>query len=327
MRRGMLLLALLVVSCFARAPNARYERRVEAIEREYARGVDEVETEYANAYDRLMKVVEDALVRTKKKHKTLPRHSVTESEDLRRIEDECDAISTELDELQSLGASTIDAEARFARCGEDWNNAHAKLLMTTYWAADVDWILKTVKRDPDSIQLEPLFVYSHNTRLRAYAETQLAGLKTSRRAAKRALTEQRRLATQLAAVERDEEIAANKRRFAAAMSAFAQGMASAQQGAAQRTTSTQPSYGTTTTATSSGCSSDHGCGYGYRCVKANYASTGYCAHSVNAYGVPTYQLPDMDSVFVKMPKGSDCKLVTDCPPGFACDTRSGACVR
>src|SRR5438128_988608 len=36
------------------------------------------------------------------------------------------------------------------------------------------------------------------------------------------------------------------------------------------------------------CSSDYGCQYGSKCVKAQYQTQGYCAKAVDEYGTPTY---------------------------------------
>jgi hypothetical protein len=78
---------------------------------------------------------------------------------------------------------------------------------------------------------------------------------------------------------------------------------------------------------SHGCSSDFECGYGNACVKPNFSASGTCMQAVNGYGVPTFNPPRTDSVMPKFPNRSDCKFLSDCPPGFTCDTNSGTCVK
>lgn len=76
-----------------------------------------------------------------------------------------------------------------------------------------------------------------------------------------------------------------------------------------------------------GCSSDFSCGIGRRCVKKNFSSRGVCMKTVDESGVRTYQQPSVDSVGPKMPSKGDCQFSTDCPAGFRCDAKSGACTK
>jgi hypothetical protein len=75
------------------------------------------------------------------------------------------------------------------------------------------------------------------------------------------------------------------------------------------------------------CSNDFSCGIGYTCVKKNYSNTGYCAKSVDKFGVQQFELPRLDSVGPKLPSDNDCTFDTDCPLGFKCDRKSGACFK
>ncbi len=320
MRVLVALLVILSGSCFAREANQKFALRVSEIDHQYQDGVDEIDSFYATNYDRIMKLQREALIETDPRNKTEPLRSVTEDAELKTISAACSSLSNEIDELKESGVYTGAADKTLKECFERWNNMHVRLLVTTYWAADVDWILRTLKSDPDAIKVEPLFVYSHNMRVRAYAEKQLVALNASRMVARRELEDRRQAGMQQATIDRDEEIAANKRRFAAVMAAAAQGMSRANQRATYA-----PQYSTTVSPT--GCSSDFSCGIGHRCVKANYSGTGYCAKAVNEYGVQTFDLPSMESVLVKVPKGSDCKLISDCPVGFQCDLGSGVCLR
>jgi hypothetical protein len=104
--------------------------------------------------------------------------------------------------------------------------------------------------------------------------------------------------------------------FAAGASAFAAGFSGAR-------TQPQPAYAPTVPA---GCSSDFSCGTGFKCVKRQYQSIGVCLQSVDDVGVPTYDLPDLDSVGPKVPSASDCDR-SGCAAGFSCDLQSGTCVR
>lgn len=76
-----------------------------------------------------------------------------------------------------------------------------------------------------------------------------------------------------------------------------------------------------------GCSSDFNCGIGYRCVKAAFQSQGTCMKLVNEFGVPTYDMPKLDSIGPNMSPGGDCNFDTDCPIGFQCHRKYKVCVK
>ncbi len=75
------------------------------------------------------------------------------------------------------------------------------------------------------------------------------------------------------------------------------------------------------------CSSDFNCPFGYQCVKPPLGSTGQCMKAVNEFGVPTYPMPRMDSVFPNMNMQGDCVFDTDCPIGFRCHPKYKTCVK
>lgn len=79
------------------------------------------------------------------------------------------------------------------------------------------------------------------------------------------------------------------------------------------------------TTNSNGCSSDFGCGIGYRCVKHAFEISGTCMQEVDSMGLPTYGTPRSSSLDVKTK--NQCMFSTDCPIGFACDPTYGACVK
>lgn len=90
------------------------------------------------------------------------------------------------------------------------------------------------------------------------------------------------------------------------------------------TNSYSQSIATTSTHDKS-CSSDYSCGIGHSCVKKPFSSTGVCLKAVDSYGLPTYKMPDSDSINIKT-EGS-CMFNTDCPIGFRCDSTLKACVK
>jgi aryl carrier-like protein len=290
--------------------------RVQAIDADYEAAMDAIDAKYATSYDNITKL-RRGLITVDAKNKTVPEHSVLEDSNLLTIGRDCLRRADAIKELRSLGSSTTAAEIDFKSCLERWNNLHIQLLVTTYWAADLDWILKALGEQSQGTQIESLFVYSHNIRLKAYIEKRLTALNAARMIARRELDDARAQSVQHARELRDAEIAEKQRRFALAMSAMAQAMSNAH----------QPSRPSVAVPSTSGCSSDFDCGIGSRCVKANYSLKGYCAKAVNEFGVQTFDMPDMNSVLVKVPQGSDCHFVTDCPIGFRCDVQSGACLR
>lgn len=74
---------------------------------------------------------------------------------------------------------------------------------------------------------------------------------------------------------------------------------------------------------SSGCSSDISCGMGYKCVKAQYSSSGTCMKSVNKFGVQQYGIKRDYNIGVNMNK--QCTIGSACPVGFRCI--GGNCIR
>ncbi len=73
------------------------------------------------------------------------------------------------------------------------------------------------------------------------------------------------------------------------------------------------------------CSSDFECGYGKKCAKPMYQSTGTCLQVVNEHGVPGSQLSPPGGEGVRTTPS--CRYNTDCPIGFRCDDKLKACVR
>ncbi|GFO67505.1 hypothetical protein GMLC_10840 [Geomonas limicola] len=74
-----------------------------------------------------------------------------------------------------------------------------------------------------------------------------------------------------------------------------------------------------------GCSSDFACGTGYSCVKEPFKSSGVCMKSVSPQGLPAYNTPRPESIFI--PTQGQCRFNTDCPIGFRCDDKYKTCVK
>jgi hypothetical protein len=121
--------------------------------------------------------------------------------------------------------------------------------------------------------------------------------------------------------ERQED---ERRRRSAAIAAAFQNMNSSLQ-ATSPSSSTPAASGVA--ARPKECNSDFECTYGEKCVKPNYSGSGSCMKAVNNYGLPQYEAPSLKSVGPKMPLRSDCSYDTQCPIGFKCDSKSGACVK
>lgn len=73
------------------------------------------------------------------------------------------------------------------------------------------------------------------------------------------------------------------------------------------------------------CLSDFNCGIGYKCVKEPFKTRGICMKTVDEYGIPQYNLPDLDSVYPRL-KG-DCDYDLDCPIGFYCHKKFKVCIK
>jgi hypothetical protein len=121
--------------------------------------------------------------------------------------------------------------------------------------------------------------------------------------------------------ERQEQ---ERRRRSAAIAAAFQDVNRNLQATSTSSSSSAPSAAT---ARPKECNSDFECTYGEKCVKPNYSGTGSCMKAVNNYGLPQYDLPRLNSVGPKTPSRSDCSYDTQCPIGFKCDSKSGACVK
>ena len=74
------------------------------------------------------------------------------------------------------------------------------------------------------------------------------------------------------------------------------------------------------------CSSDYGCRYGQKCVKAPYKSRGVCMDVVDQYGIKQYRQPNANSIGPNLGR-EQCRFNTDCSIGFKCDRTYKVCVK
>ena len=75
------------------------------------------------------------------------------------------------------------------------------------------------------------------------------------------------------------------------------------------------------------CSSDFDCSIGYSCVKETFSSSGVCMKNVNEFGMPKYNMPNVNSIGPNMNTEGDCTFDTDCPIGFRCNSTYKVCVK
>jgi len=73
------------------------------------------------------------------------------------------------------------------------------------------------------------------------------------------------------------------------------------------------------------CFSDHACSIGEKCVKEPYENNGICLRAVDSHGVQQFDSPSSDSVGANVK--SQCRVGSDCPVGFRCDSALSACVK
>jgi len=260
------------------------------------------------------------LIKVEPEANSEPAEPVARRPELSRLAATCD-------QLRKLAQSTQDVEVASALhdCVGKHTDLFISALIAAYWAADLDWISTAFRERPEELDLESLFVYSHNLRVRAYIAQRRRRAHDRRAAALAELAGVRGQAIAAARQAGEVEIAENRRAFGGAMGAAGQAMSQTRQQQPQPTGYAQ-GY-TQVTQPQGGCSSDFSCGIGNRCVKDNFSSQGFCAKAVNAYGVQTFDLPSTESVMMKMPDDADCHFDTECPVGFRCHAKSGACLR
>lgn len=321
---GWAVVLLANASCFSRAANQHHEQRMAEIDAAYQSDEAAIQRDYESALAQLRQV-EAMLIAVEPHAHSRPVVRVTDGEGLATLRATCDDGRRMLADWQARGLDSTKIGDILRSCEEQYTNGLIDALTRTYWAADVGWIAEQLKVSAAALDVESLFVYSHNLRLRAFVESRKAELAAARDSAMERLQLLRAEAVASSIDIRNAEVAERRRQFGMALKAAADGMA-----AASRPAPTQPTYtpgNPVGAARPSGCMSDFDCGVGGTCVKPYYSGSGTCARAVNEYGTPSFDLPRTDSILVNVPDSADCKLLTDCPVGFRCDLNSGACLR
>jgi hypothetical protein len=338
MRHWRVGLLVLVCSCISAAANENHERRMKRIGRAYESDAMAIEGSYRAALRKLGEV-EAMLIAVKPNANSQPKVRVDDGVGLAMLREACAEMRITVNGWDREGSDVTAARATLQNCDETYSNELINALVKTYWAADVGWIAGEMNAADSMLDLESLFVYSHNLRLRALIDGRRKDIVAARDEALERLHLLREEVIATSRDMRDAEIAEKERRLMLVLAGAAQGMAAASRPASAHATTvvvTQPVpvYTTNPYARSgvedtraSGCASDFDCGVGGTCVKPYYSGTGACARSVNEYGGQTFDLPRTNSIFVNVPDDADCKLFTDCPVGFRCDASSGACVQ
>jgi hypothetical protein len=195
---------------------------------------------------------------------------------------------------ESLDAISDGCEAR-------WRAAYASAVRQRYVYAAESIVDAACQRSPGACRTIALRELEY---LAAHNRAVFARLSTTQ---ERILAEHRR-AQQQAAKDRQaaDDAAEEERALLGAMAGALGGMQRGMAGPPREPTQ---------------CSSDYGCAYGQRCVKAPGEIQGQCATEVNEYGNPTHAPPRGDS-FGAGGEGS-CSYVTDCAPGFRCVKAAG----
>lgn len=84
---------------------------------------------------------------------------------------------------------------------------------------------------------------------------------------------------------------------------------------------------TTSTYSSNSCTSDYGCGIGYKCIKPPLKSKGTCMKSVDEHGIRQFNSPSGDSIGPNTNLLEQCMTDVDCPVGFGCDKIYKSCIK
>lgn len=297
-----LLVLAFACSCVAGEANARYAADVAAIDRSFTAASDKLDSDDQDAAAALNELSKQVVSVYENSH-VMPTEPVSERDDLENLRISCNQL-TGPDALDDIGECITLYHHRL------WSE-----LAERYWAADFAWVIKQLADAKTDDRLESLFVYSHNLRLTSYVTTNQRQLDATYRRSLAELRALRQRELQHAREVRDAEVTEAQARIAMSIAALAKGFAAAR---------SHP-VGGTDEGPARGCGNDFDCRMGFKCVKQNFSSVGVCTQAVDSYGMPTYELPSMDSVLTKLPSSSDCRFDADCPIGFRCQASSGAC--
>lgn len=183
--------------------------------------------------------------------------------------------------------------------------------------------------------MESLFAISHNHLVSQTQELYLRKFKASYQSALAKVHEQNAQALISLEADLQKDLEDDRKRsrrvvdaIAAGLRAFGRAGRSMQQAADSNSSNYSPRNRSSAPGgyDSGSCTSDYSCGVGRKCIKSNYSTSGFCATTVDNYGMRKFNMPELDSFGVKRPEVTDCKYDSDCPVGFRCNQKSGACL-
>lgn len=227
--------------------------------------------------------------------------------------------------LSSRRRSDRTAYAKSAgECVRKYDELYIPLLAGKYSRANFEAVSDRTRADGvDADRIECLLAESHNERVNAEIDARQAEWD----ALEERINQQSARTDAAIAALRTESLPppdpeSTGRRALRALGLVLQGMGQGLAGSGRSTVPDTPQPSAPAASARSGCVSDYECPYGSACVKAPYATAGYCAEKVNAYGTPTYSAPSPGSV---MPGArGQCGFDTDCPVGFYCAIEPGS---
>lgn len=249
---------------------------------------------------------------------------------LAALQDLCLGVQAKAKAARKRDRRALEKLAR--ECAAKYLELYLPALGRTYNRADFDDVARRLERSPVEPDVECLLAASHNAHVVADIAEQQARRDAEEREFFAAF--ERAQAREVEALDEarargarpdDPREESGGRKAIRALGLILQGLGQGLAGVHSTASPSAPAD-SNLSATDS-CTSDYACGVGFVCVKSNYSVGGYCAKSVDAYGVPQLVQPRAGSVGVKTPVGTDCRSVGECPIGFRCELSSGACVR
>lgn len=206
-------------------------------------------------------------------------------------------------------------------CTKRWVFVFVERLRRRYPLADLQVVWTKAQKSGKAADYEDLARMSHNGEVQRLSNRNRKRVRDVYRNALHAVMTSR-------ALQRSQAIRRHRVRIAKAIAAGARRFSDGIEQLQSRRSRYAPSRTVGSSIAASGeCSNDFQCGIGRTCVKENYRSSGVCARAVDDFGLPTYRMPRLDSVNVKLPEESDCQFDTDCPIGFRCYAAAGACLK
>jgi hypothetical protein len=208
-----------------------YQQNLFAIDGAYAQDLARIDAAYTSAAQQIRRATR-FMVAIVPGSQSTPVRPVSEGAALHALRTQCEEIDGKVKELADAGSDVTSFQPLSKQCGDTYTRLYTQALGTEYWAADAPWIDREIHSSTEALDLESLFVYSHNVRIRAYIHAQLAEAWRLRLEAVRMLDFERSGAVAMAGQVRTREIAHAKREFALAMAAMGEGLTQANRTAA-----------------------------------------------------------------------------------------------